>query len=209
MPLYFTMRTDNPQPRLIKKAAEALLSGEIIAYPTDSTYALGCILSNRHGLETIRQLRGLNEKHPLTLICSSIAQAAHYCTIDDQAFKILKQFTPGPYTFILPATKLVPRLAQGIKRKVTGVRIPNHAVALALIAELGGPLLSTTLWLKGEEEPITDPEQIIKHTKGCVGLILDGGIGSDKPTSVVDIADQKPVVVRKGLGDVTWFESNA
>lgn len=201
MPLYFTMHMNNPQPRLIRQAAEVLLSGELIAYPTDSSYAIGCMLTSPSAHQAMRRLRGMEEKHPLTLLCNSISQAAHYCIIADPAFAILKQLTPGPYTFILPAQKSVPRLAQGIKRKVVGVRIPQHAIPLALIDAIETPLLSTTLWLPGDETPICDPEEIIAKTKGKVAMILDGGLGGEQATTIIDLAaGEQPVLIRKGLG---------
>lgn len=207
MPIYFTMHKDNPQPRLIKQAVEGLQKGDVMAYPADSSYALGCTLSNRQGQETIRRLRGLSEKHPLTILCDSIAQVSQYCLLDNEAFTILKQFTPGPYTFILPATKKVPKLAQGLKRKVVGVRIPNHPISQALVQALGEPLLTTTLWLPGDEEPLSCVDQIIDKTQGRVNLILDGGKGNCHPTSVIDLTDKNPVVIRQGLGKTDWFNS--
>lgn len=206
MPVYFTMHADNPQPRLIKQAVEALRSGDVMVYPTDSSYALGCTLSNRRGQESIRQLRGLSDKHPLTLVCDSISQISQYCIVDNEAFTILKQFTPGPYTFILPARNNVPRPAQGLKRKVVGVRIPNHAICLALISQLTEPLLSTTLWLKEDKEPLCSLELVTKKTQGKVNLILDGGNTSPHPTSVIDLTCTPPLVLRQGLGDTQWFE---
>lgn len=207
MPTYFTMHTDNPQPRLIKQVVKGLQAGDIMVYPTDLSYALGCVLSNRHGQESIRRLRGLSDSHPLTLLCCSIAQVSQYCFLENEAFKILKQFTPGPYTFILPANKNVPRPAQGVKRKVVGVRIPNHPIPLALINALNEPLITTTLWLKGEETPLSCVEQIIQKTQGKVNLILDGGKSNPFPTSVIDLTGKEPVILRKGLGDTDWFET--
>lgn len=208
MTRYFIMHRDNPQPRLVKQAAEAIQSGELIVYLTDSGYAFGCSLTSRHALETLRRLRGLDERHPLTLLCHSISEAAQYCQLDDAAFTIFKRFTPGPYTFILPATKKVPKLVQGIKRKVVGIRIPQHPIALALAIAVGSPILSSTLWLAGEDEPIHDPSEIAQRTKGAVDLIIDGGSYSGMASTVVDLVDGSPKVIRKGVGDPTPFEAD-
>ncbi len=206
MTRYFTMHPDNPQPRLIKQAVEALNSGELLAYPTDSGYALGCSLLNRKALEVIRRLRGIDERHPLTLLCQSISEVSQYCLLNNEAFRILKQYTPGPYTFILPATSKVPRPALGIKRKVVGIRIPKHPIPTELLNALGCPILSTTLWLAGAEAPISDPLEIAQSTKGEVDLILDGGIRDELPSTVVDLVGEKPVIIRRGLGDPAPFE---
>lgn len=200
------MHCENPQPRLIKQAAEAIQSGELVVYLTDSGYAFGCALTSRTALEKLRRLRGLDEKHPLTLLCPSISEAAQYCQLNNEAFAIFKRFTPGPYTFILPATKKVPRLVQGIKRKVVGIRIPQHPIALTLVEAVGSPILSSTLWLAGEEEPICDPSQITGKTYGEVDLILDGGNYEGMPSTVVDLVEGFPKVIRKGIGDPAPFE---
>ncbi len=207
MTRYFTMHPLNPQLRLIKQAAEAVQAGELIVYPTDSTYALGCDLKSKEALNKLRLVRGLSENHPLTLICHSIAEAAQFCFISDQAFKILKEYTPGPYTFILPATKRVPRQAQGLKRKVVGIRIPNHPLPLALISELASPLISATLWIPGDEAPLTNPQDVIKKSRGLVDLILDSGIGDLTPTTLIDLVGERPVLIRSGKGDPTPFQS--
>ncbi|MBS0290078.1 MAG: threonylcarbamoyl-AMP synthase [Proteobacteria bacterium] len=206
MTKYFTMHLDNPQPRLIKQAVAILNAGEVIAYPTDSGYALGCSLNSKKALETIRKLRDLDEKHPLTLLCHSIAQVSQYCFVNNEVFRILKRYTPGPYTFILPATKLVPKPAQGIKRKVVGIRILQHPVVDAMLSEMTAPMLSTSLWLAKDETPITDPTLIAPRTGGAVGLILDTGIMGDLPSTVIDLLNDKPVIIRKGLGDPSPFE---
>ena len=200
------MHPDNPQPRLIKQAVEALQAGELLAYPTDSCYAFGCSLLNKKALETIRRLRGIDERHPLTLLCHSISEVSHYCLLSNEAFRILKQYTPGPYTFILPATTNVPRPALGLKRKVVGIRIPKNPIANDLLVAFGSPVLSTTLWLAGTESPVSDPMEIAHKTKGEVDLILDGGVGNDMPSTVVDLVGPKPVIIRRGLGDTTPFE---
>jgi len=206
MTRYFTMHVDNPQPRLISQAVEALRAGELIAYPTDSGYALGCALMSKSALKALRDLRGLEEKHPLTLLCHSISEVSHYSILSDFAYRIFKQYTPGAYTFILPATNQVPRLALGIKRRVVGLRIPAHPVALALVTKMGVPIISSTLWLANEESPICSPLEINPKTKGRVDLILDGGICNENPTTVVDLTDARPKIIRRGLGDPSPFE---
>ncbi len=206
MTRYFKMHPENPQPRLIAQAVAALEAGELLAYPTDSCYAFGCSLVAKRALETIRRLRGLDEKHPLTLLCHDISEVSDYCVIDDRVFRILKRFTPGPYTFILPATKKVPRPALGIKRKVVGIKIPEHHIAKAILQASSTPILSTTLWLPKDEEPLSDPLEIAPKTAGQVDLILDGGQVGNIPSTVIDLVEAQPIVIRRGLGDPTPFE---
>ena len=206
MTIYYTMHPDNPQPRLVSKAVEQLRKGGLVAYPTDTAYALGCTLLNKSALETIRQIRKLQPNHPLTLICCDIAQAAQYAHIDDKAFRYLKELTPGPYTFILPANKNVPKLVTGVKRKAVGIRIPNHAIPRELLLELAEPMLSSTLWLPDEDTPITDPQSIPQTRASCVNLVLDGGEGSQLTTTIVDLTESTPKIIREGAGDITPFE---
>ncbi len=206
MTRYFTVHPENPQPRLVQQAATAIKSGELVAYPTDSGYAFGCALESKKALDTIRKLRKLDEKHPLSLLCYSISEAAQYCRIDNNAFALLKRYTPGPYTFILPATKKVPKLALGVKRRVVGIKIPEHPLAKAMLQVLGTPILTTTLWLADDLEPISDPALIAPKTLGQVDLILDVGIGVGIPSTVIDLTKETPHVIRKGLGDPTPFE---
>lgn len=205
MPLYFTMHPRNPQPRLINQTATAMLAGEVVIYPTDTSYALGCILTNLQGIEKMRRLREVNDKYPLTLLCYSIAQAAHYCLVDDRNYRILKQFTPGPYTFLLPATKKVPRQAHGVKHRLCGIRITNHPIPQALMQALGQPFLSTSCWPASLPAPLCVPSEFKNYTQGLVGMVLDGGEGKTDITSVVDLSGATIKVVRTGAGDVKAF----
>jgi len=202
MARYFNLHPENPQKRIINQAVEAIQAGEIIAYPSDSSYALGCALGNRMGVEKIRRLRQLTEKHPLTLMCSDIAQAAVYAFISDSNYKIIKKWTPGPYTFLLPATKNSSKIIQGQKRKEVGIRIPNHAIILELVKELNEPILSATLWLPGEDQPIKEADSIIKATNNIVDLVLDGGVGQALDTTIIDLLEVPPKIVRRGAGDL-------
>lgn len=206
MTIYYTMHPDNPQPRLVAKTVDQLRQGGLVAYPTDTAYSMGCTLLNKPALETIRQIRKLQPNHPLTLLCCDIAQAAQYAIIDDKAFRYMKELTPGPYTFILPANKNVPKLVTGVKRKVVGIRIPDHAIPRDLLQELGEPMLSSTLWLPDEDAPITDPQEIPRSRASCVNLVLDGGEGSDMATTIVDLTDSTPKIIREGAGDIFPFE---
>lgn len=201
MTQYFTMHSENPQPRLIAQAVESLKAGKLIVYPTDSTYAFGCTLSSKGALEQMRKLRGISEKHPLTLVCHNISQAAEYSVIHDEAFSFMKDRTPGPFTIILLATKMVPKLAQGVKRKVVGIRIPENQIALQLVKALGEPILSATLWLAGDEAPICNPYDVVKDCHGKIDLILDAGLGEDIPTTVIDYTEAEPLIIRQGKGE--------
>lgn len=194
---YFKLHAENPQKRVINQAIEQLKAGGVIVYPTDSAYALGCMLDNRAGVETIRLIRNLKENHPLTLMCSNIAQAAHYAKIDDPVYKVMKKWTPGPYTFLLMASKNIFKIAQGSKRKEVGIRIPGHPIALQLVEELGQPILSSTLWLEGDEEPIEDVN-ILLNTKLKINLVLDAGECHRGATTIIDMLGESPKIVRKG-----------
>jgi len=198
MTRHFSMHSQNPQPRLLRQAAEALGKGQLIAYPTDSTYALGCALNSRQALQAIRQIRGLSENHPLSLICDSIAQAAQYAIIDDDNYRILKATTPGAYTFILPATKNVPRHGMGIKRRLVGIRIPNYPIATGIVEALGEPIMSSSLWLKGDDAPLEETKEIAKLTQSKVSLVLEVGKICHKATTVVDLTQTPPEVIRQG-----------
>jgi tRNA threonylcarbamoyl adenosine modification protein (Sua5/YciO/YrdC/YwlC family) len=194
-----------PQPRLIARAAAVLREGGVIAYPTDAAYALGCRVGEKQALERFREIRQLDEKHNFTLVCRGLSEAAAYAQIDDAVFSVLHRHTPGPYTFILPATKEVPRRLLHPKRKTIGLRIPDHPIPLALIAELGEPLMSTTLILPGESEPLRDPVEIQERLGRELDLVLDGGEGGSVPTTVVDLLGAAPRIVRAGKGDLRAF----
>lgn len=202
MTIYFNMHPDNPQPRLIRQAVDALKKGELIIYPTDSTYAFGCALDSSTALARIRKLRGLSDKHPLTLVCHNISQASTYALISNKAFNFIKNNTPGPYTFILKANKMVPRLALGVKRKVVGIRIPDNLIALAIVEALEAPILSATLWLEGDTKPIIDPQDIDKEILHKIKYVLDGGPNDPGQTTVLDYTEDEPVLIRQGKGHV-------
>jgi tRNA threonylcarbamoyl adenosine modification protein (Sua5/YciO/YrdC/YwlC family) len=201
MAQYFTVHPANPQPRLIRQAAAILREGGVIAYPTDSSYALGCQLGDVAAARRLRAIRGIGDKHHLTLVCRDLAEIGHYARIDTWQFRILKHATPGSYTFILPATREVPRRLQHPKRSTVGVRVPEHAVVRALLAELGEPILSSTLILPGYTEPLNDPEEIRQALEHALDLIIDAGACHLEPTTVVDLAAAAPTLVRLGRGD--------
>ena len=202
MAQFFSIYPDNPQPRLIKQAAEMLRDGAVIVYPTDSGYALGCHLDDKDAVTRIRQIRGLDEKHLMTLMCRDLSELAKYARVDNARFRLLKNNTPGSYTFILDATKEVPRRLQHPKRSTVGLRIPDHPIALALLEELGEPLLSSTLIMPEEEHPLTDVDEIREHLERLVELVIEGGSVGMEPTTVIDLTDAMPVLVRRGKGEV-------
>jgi tRNA threonylcarbamoyl adenosine modification protein (Sua5/YciO/YrdC/YwlC family) len=195
----------DPQPRLIARVAEMLREGGVVAYPTDAAYALGCQVGEKSALERMRDIRQLDDKHNFTLVCRSLSEAATYAHIDDAVFPILHSHTPGPYTFILAATKEVPRRLLHPKRKTIGLRIPDHPIPLALVTELGEPLMSTTLILPGDAMPLCDPEAIRERLDQKVEIVVDGGPGTRIPTTVIDLLGEVPRVVRVGKGDVRGF----
>ncbi|WJW76648.1 L-threonylcarbamoyladenylate synthase [Thiohalobacter sp. IOR34] len=202
MSQFFEIHPDNPQPRLIRRAVEILRQGEVIAYPTDSSYALGCLIGDKAAMERIRRIRQLDDKHNFTLVCSDLGQISTYAKVDNSAFRLLKAFTPGPYTFIFKATHEVPRRLQHGRRKTIGIRIPDHPIAQALVAELGEPLMSSTLILPGAELPETDPWEIRERLEHELGLVIAGGSCSPEPTTVVDMTEGVPRILREGRGPV-------
>ncbi|KOR29698.1 hypothetical protein TI03_01665 [Achromatium sp. WMS1] len=209
MAQFFQIHPDNPQARLIKRTVEILQTGGVIVYPTDSTYALGCAIGDKDAVERIRAIRHLPEQHNMTLVCRDLSEIATYARIDNQSYRLLKTFTPGPYTFIFQATKQVPKRLQHPKRKTIGIRIPNHVVTEALLTELGTPMISTTLQLPETEHPLTDPQEIRKILDTRVEAIIDGDFCGLQETTVVDLSGDNPQILRVGKGDPTHFERRA
>lgn len=200
MSLFLQIHPDNPQQRLIDKAVEIIRQGGVIVYPTDSGYALGCHIGDKAAMERIRTLRQLDAKHNFTLVCRDLSELAVYARVDNSAYRLIKNLTPGPYTFILPATREVPRRLQNPKRKTIGLRVPDNKIAQALLETLGEPLMSSTLILPGEDMVMTDPYDIRDTLEHHLDLIIDGGYCGFEPTTVVEFTDEVPVVVRQGLG---------
>lgn len=198
----FHIHPDNPQPRLIKQAAQMLRAGAVMAYPTDSSYALGCHLGDAEALRTLRRLRGVDDKHHLTLVCADLSELGKYARVDNFAFKILKQGTPGPYTFILEGTREVPKRLLHPKRATIGLRVPDHPVVQALLVELGEPILSTTLIPPGEEHPLNDPEQIESRFGKHLALLIDAGTAPEAATTVVNLSEGTAEVIRRGNGSL-------
>ncbi|MGZ4476968.1 MAG: L-threonylcarbamoyladenylate synthase [Nocardioides sp.] len=205
MARYLDVHPVDPQPRAIGQAVQLVRDGGLLAYPTDSGYALGCALGNQAGKDRIVRIRNLNERHHFTLVCRDFAQLGQLVHIDNSVFRAIKAATPGPYTFILPATKEVPRRLLHPKKKTVGVRIPEHPVVQALLAELGEPLLSSTLILPGEEAPMTEGWLVKEELDHQVDAVIDSGECGTEPTTVVDFSDGAPEVVRVGAGDPAPF----
>ena len=205
MTQFFQIHPDNPQARLIKQAAQIIHSGGIVALPTDSCYALVCHLDDKSAVERLRRIRGIDEKHHLTLLCRDLSEIGAYARVDNKQFRFLKAATPGPYTVILEATREVPRRLSHPSRKTIGLRVPENAIAQALLAELGQPLLGTTLILDGEEEPLTDADSIRERIEKLLDLIIDGGACSMQPTTVIDLTTESPLLMRQGRGDASVF----
>lgn len=205
MSQFFSIHPDNPNLRLIRQAAEVLRGGGVVVYPTDSCYALGCHLDDKDAVARIRQIRKLDEEHHLTLMCRDLSEISRYARVDNVKFRLLKAHTPGSYTFILEATKEVPRRLQHPKRSTIGMRIPDHPVALALLEELGEPLLSTTLILPDQAMPLNDAEQIRDALEKQVDLVIDGGAVGVEFTTVIDLTGEVPVLIRQGKGTIAPF----
>ena len=201
----FTIHPANPQPRLIRQAAEIVRRGGVIVYPTDSCCALGCRLGDKNAMERIRKIRQVDERHHLSLVCRDLAEIGQHAKIDNVQFRLLKATTPGSYTFILQATREVPKRLLHPSRRTIGVRVPDHVVAQALLAELGEPLLSSTLILPEHELPLNDPEEIRERLEHDVDLVIDGGPCGIVPTTVVDLTGDAPVITRIGKGSVAPF----
>ncbi len=206
MAQFFQVHPDNPQPRLIRQAVEILRSGGVIVYPTDSSYALGCQVGQKEALDRIHQIRRLDEKHNCTLVCRDLSEVSQYTKIGNTQYRLIKNLTPGPYTFILKATKQVPRRLMNPKRKTIGIRIPDNRIALALAEELDEPILSSTLILPGDDTPLADPWEIKELLEHQVDLIIDGGYCGYEPTTVLVMEDDEVRVARRGKGDASLFE---
>lgn len=201
MAQFFQIHPESPQPRLIRQAVEIIRKGGLIAYPTDSAYALGCQIGDRMALDRIRAIRRLDKHHNFTLMCRDLSELATYAKVDNLMFRLIKKYTPGPFTFILESTSEVPRRLKHPKRKTIGMRVPNNNVALALMAELGEPLMTSTLLLPGDEFPLTDPYDIRETLEHELELVIDGGFCGLEPTTVVDLTGDSPVVIRQGCGE--------
>lgn len=206
MSQYFQIHPDNPQARLIKQACQIILSGGLVVYPTDSGYALGCHLGDKSAMDRIRRLRQLDDDHNFTLVCRDLSELSVYAKFNNAVFRLIKAHTPGPYTFVLPATKEVPRRLQHLKRKTIGLRIPVNNIALALLEELNEPLMSSTLIMPGETMPITEADEVVDRLSKHVDLIIDGGACGPEPTTVIEFINDLPEVVRVGMGDPAPFE---
>jgi tRNA threonylcarbamoyl adenosine modification protein (Sua5/YciO/YrdC/YwlC family) len=203
---YFDIHPDSPQRRSISQVAEIVRAGGVIAYPTDSCYALGCQLGNRDGMARIRSIRGLDDRHHLTLVCQDFTQLGQLAYMPNPVFRAIKAATPGSYTFILPATKDVPRVLQHPRKKTVGVRIPKHVVAQALLEELAEPLVSSTLLLPDRDEAMTQGWEIAEQLEHVVDAVIDSGECGTEPTTVIDFSQPEPEIVRYGAGDTSGFE---
>lgn len=206
MSQFYQIHQVDPQARLIRGAADIVRGGGVIVYPTDSAYALGCRMGDKSALDRIRRIRRLDDKHNFTLVCRDLSEIATYARVSNTVYRLLRHTTPGPYTFILRATSEVPRRLMHPKRKTVGLRVPDHAIAAALLEELGEPLMSVTLIMPGDELPLTDPYDIRQVLEHDVDLVIDGGYCGMEPTTVVDLADDVPSIVRAGKGEFAPFE---
>ncbi|NLT56813.1 MAG: threonylcarbamoyl-AMP synthase [Actinomycetales bacterium] len=206
MARYYDVHPDNPQPRTIGQVVELIRAGGLVVYPTDSCFAFGCQLGNREGLGRIREIRRLDGRHHFTLVCRDFAQLGQFVHVDNAVFRLVKASTPGSYTFILPATREVPRRLLHPRKHTVGVRIPRHTVAQALLTELGEPLLSSTLLLPDHDEPMTQGWEIKEQLDGMVDAVVDSGDCGTEPTTVVDLSRDEPEILRRGAGDPSRFE---
>lgn len=206
MSQFFSIHPENPQARLVRQAVEIIRKGGIIVYPTDSAYALGCHIGDKKALDKIRQIRQLDKNHNFTLMCRDLSELSVYARVDNQTYRSLKAHTPGPYTFILEATSEVPRRLMHAKRKTIGLRVPENAIALALLEDLGEPIMSVTLIMPGDEYPLTDPYDIRDLLEHHVDLVVEGGYCGLEPTTVVDLTGEAPDVTRQGMGQFDDFQ---
>ena len=203
---YLEIHPTDPQLRLIRQAVEIIREGGVVVYPTDSCYALGCHLGDKAAMERISRIRETDRHHHFTLICSDLSEIANYARVSNAQYRTLKAFTPGPYTFILQATKETPRRLQNEKRRTIGIRVPDHPIPTAILDELGEPMMSSTLLLPGDDAPMTDAREIQDRLYHFVDAVIDGGNSGLEPSSVIDLAGPAPVIVRRGKGDVSAFE---
>ena len=206
MAQFFQIHPDNPQARLIHRAVAIIREGGVVVYPTDSSYALGCHIGDKAAMERIRRIRQVDQRHNFTLVCRDLSEIAIYARVNNQDYRLLRNLTPGPYTFLHKATKQVPRRLQHPKRKTIGIRVPDNGIAQALLSELGEPLMSSTLILPNDRMPLTDPDEMRSVLDHEVDLVIDGGHCGFEPTTVVDMTEETPVVVRMGKGDAAIFE---
>jgi tRNA threonylcarbamoyl adenosine modification protein (Sua5/YciO/YrdC/YwlC family) len=202
MALTYEMHPDNPQPRLIKQAADLLHRGGVVAIPTDSSYALVCHLDDKTATDKLRRIRQVDDRHHLTLLCRDLTELGTFAQVSNVQYKLIKRAVPGPYTFILQATKEVPRRVHHPQRKTIGLRVPDHPIALALLEVLGQPLLATTLILPGDTEPLNDPDEIAQRLKNDIDAVIDAGACPAEPTTVIDLTEDMPTVVRQGRGSL-------
>ena len=209
MAQFFAIHPENPQTRLIQQSTDVLSNGGVVALPTDSGYALGCALENKRGLDIIRQIRRLDDKHNFTLLCRDLSEISVYARIENQEYRLLKSHTPGAYTFILEATREVPRRLLHPKRKQIGIRIPDNRIALNLLEHVGEPLMTSTLMLPGEDLPMTDPYDINEVLGHQLDLVIDGGFCGFEGTTVIDLTQQIPFITRHGAGDTSAFSELA
>ena len=206
MSQFFQVHPENPQPRLVRQAVDIIRAGGVVVYPTDSAYALGCHIGDKQALDRIRRIRKLDDRHNFTLVCRDLSEIATYARVDNRVYRSLRACTPGPYTFILRATSEVPRRLLHPKRKTVGLRVPDNRIAEALLADLAEPLMSVTLIMPGDEYPLIDPYDIRETLEHDVDLVIDGGYCGMEATTVVDFADDMPLVLRAGKGDTAPFE---
>ncbi len=204
--LHLRIHPDNPQPRLIQQAVERLHAGDVVVYPTDAAYAIGCHIGDKAAMDRIGQIRQLSDKHQYAILCQDLSDIATYAKVDNSMYRLLKANTPAITTFILPASSEVPRRLMHAKKKTIGIRIPSNPICQALLKELGEPLITSTLILPGQEDPLDDPFDIEMQLGKRIDVFIDGGLGMLATTSIVDLSQDNPVIVRRGLGDVTAFE---
>ncbi|MFT5007721.1 MAG: tRNA threonylcarbamoyl adenosine modification protein (Sua5/YciO/YrdC/YwlC family) [Reinekea sp.] len=206
MSQFFVIHPENPQARLIAHTVEILRKGGVIAYPTDSAYALGCIMGDKRGIDTIRRIRQIDEKHNLTLVCRDLSDLSSYANVDNVAYRLIKNNTPGPYTFILQATREVPRRLLHPKRRTIGLRVLGNPIASAILAALGEPMLSTSLIMPNDEQPLSDPDDIRDRLEHELDLVIDGGFCGVEESTIISLLDGAPEIVRVGMGDPSPFQ---